>query len=206
VNVVFDMDGALLRLDVDLEEVRTRLAALFAPRGVTRPFRPVLRRLREAAREVGDAALEAAGLAILSEWEARGAADARARDGAAGVLAALVARGDRAGLVTDAGRAAVALALPAAGLDPRAFSAVVTRDDLAAPKPDPEGLRRAAAALAPGVTWYVVDHPREAETGRAAGLRVAGVLGSGTVSAADLTRAGAERVLGGLTGVLTLGA
>src|SRR5215468_9289956 len=140
--MIFDMDGALLRLDVDLEEVRLRLRELFAPHGVTQPFRPILRRLREAARQVGDVSLEAAGREILSTWEMRGAASARAREGAARVLAALDARGEPLGLVTDVGRDAVPVALAAAGIPP-VFDAVVSRDDVADPKPDPAGLRRA---------------------------------------------------------------
>ncbi len=52
--VLFDLEGVLVRHEVDIEEVRLRLAALFGPHGVTRPFRPILRRIREAAAEVGD--------------------------------------------------------------------------------------------------------------------------------------------------------
>jgi len=196
------MDGALLRLDVDLEEVRLRLRELFAPYGVTQPFRPILRRIREAARAAGDAELERAGREILSTWEVRAAASARAREGAAAVLAALDGRGDRLGLLTDAGRAAVPLALATTGLPP-VFDAVVTRDDVAEPKPDAAGLRRAVELLGPGEVWYIVDHPREAETGRQAGVRVA-ALGGGLAGDADLRRAGAERVLRSLDEVLAL--
>jgi phosphoglycolate phosphatase-like HAD superfamily hydrolase len=200
--VIFDMDGALLRLDVDLEEVRLRLRELFAPHGVTQPFRPILRRIREAARAVGDPDLERAGREILSTWEVRAAASARAREGAARVLAALDARGERLGLLTDAGRDAVPLALATAGLPP-VFDAVVTRDDVAEPKPDAAGLRRLVDLLGPGEIWYIVDHPREAETGKKLGVRVA-ALGGGLAAAADLERAGAERILTSFDDVLSL--
>jgi len=199
---IFDMDGALLRLDVDLEEVRLRLRELFAPHGVTQPFRPILRRIREASRAAGDADLERAGREIVSTWEVRAAASARAREGAARALTALDARGDRIGLLTDAGRAAVPLALATAGLPP-VFDAVVTRDDVAEPKPDAAGLRRLVELLGPGEIWYVVDHPREAETGKQVGVRVA-ALGGGLAAASDLERAGAERILASLDDVLSL--
>lgn len=202
-NVVFDMDGPLLRLDVDLEEVRTRLGALFAPRGVVRPFRPVLRRIGEAAREVGDPALEAAGLAILSEWECRAAASARPRPGAAAVVSALAVRGDRLALLTDLGRACVALALESARIPAASWHAIVTRDDVPRGKPDPAGLRRAVERLGAETTWYVVDHRREAETGRGLGLRVAALVGD-MESEAALRVAGAERILGTLDEVLAL--
>ena len=196
------MDGSLLRLDVDLEEVRTRLGALFAPFGIARPFRPILRRIREAAREVADPALEAAGLAILSEWECRAAASARPRPGAAAVVSALAARGDRLALLTDLGRPCVALVLESAGI-PSVWQAIVTRDEVPDGKPDPAGLRKATRALGEGTTWYVVDHRREAETGRALGLRVAALVGD-MESEAALRGAGAERILASLEDLLAI--
>jgi HAD superfamily hydrolase (TIGR01549 family) len=198
--VIFDMDGTLLRLDVDIEEVRLRLAARFAPFGVTRPFRPILRRIREAAREAGDPALERAGRAILDEWELRAAAQARPRAGAAEVVAALAARGERLAIVTDNGRACVAAALAAARIPP-VFAAIVTRDDVADPKPDPAGVRAAAAALGDGAPWYVGDHPNDIVAGRAAGIRVAALRGG---MVADAQLAGADRIIDGLEDVLAL--
>lgn len=175
--VIFDFDGALLRLELDVEEVRQRLAALFAPHGVSRPFRPILRALREAARQVGSAELERAALAVVSEWEVKGAASARPREGAVEAVAALAGAGVSLGLVTDVGRAAVVPALRAAGLDPVRFTAIVTRDDVPAGKPDPAGVRRAAEELAAAPTWYIVDHQQDIDTGKAAGVRVVAVLG-----------------------------
>jgi HAD superfamily hydrolase (TIGR01549 family) len=213
-NVLFDMDGTLLRLDVDIEEVRTRLGALFRPHGVTAPFRPILKRIRDAAAEAGArgadrSALERAGFAVLDEWEVRAAASARARAGAADVVSALALRGARLGVVTDNGRACVAPALRAAGLDPASFASIVTRDDVPAPKPDPAGVLRAAAALGAPL-WYVGDHVKDVEAGRAAArsfeggaLRVAALRG-GMSSDADLARAGADRILGELRDVLAL--
>jgi phosphoglycolate phosphatase-like HAD superfamily hydrolase len=192
--IVFDL-AVLVRLDVDIEEVRLRLGALFAPRGVTTPFRPVLRRIRAAAREVGDPALERAGLAILDEWEGRAAVAARARDGAAGVVATLAARGDRLALVTDVGRASIGAALAAAAIPP-VFAPVVTRDDAA----DGKGVGLAAAALGAGA-WYVCDHPSDVAAARAAGVRVAALPGA---MGAATDRAGADRALAAIQDVLEL--
>jgi beta-phosphoglucomutase-like phosphatase (HAD superfamily) len=187
--IVFEL-RTLLRLDVDLEEVRLRLAALFAPRGVTRPFRPVLRRIREAAREVGDPALERAGLAILDAWELAAAEDARARPGAPEVVAELAARGVGLGLCAETGRACVGAALAAAEI-PLVFQAIVTRDD----GPDPLG-----AARRRGAVWYVCEHPSEVAAGRGAGLRVAALRSELVPEAqlvqADVMLAGLEAVLG----------
>jgi HAD superfamily hydrolase (TIGR01549 family) len=211
--IVFDMDGTLLRLDVDIEEVRLRLAALYAQHGVTRPFRPILRGIRDgaveaAARGADPAALERAGLAILDEWEVKGARSARARAGAADAISALRTRGVPLAIVTDNGRACVPVALEAAGIDAAAFSAVVTRDDVPAPKPDPAGLLRAADAVGTPL-WYVGDHVKDMEAGRAAaavrpGIRIAALRG-GMSADEDLRRAGAERLLASLTETSMLG-
>ncbi|HKA88168.1 MAG TPA: HAD-IA family hydrolase [Haliangiales bacterium] len=176
-GVIFDMDGALLRVQVDVEEVRQRLAALFAPHGVARPFRPILATLRAAARDARRPELEREGLAILADWEVRGSAGARARDGAVDATAALARAGVPLGIVTDVGRAAVVPALRAAGLDPVRFTAIVTRDDVPAPKPDPAMVRRAAEELGGTPTWYIVDHQKDIDAGRAAGVRVAALVG-----------------------------
>jgi len=55
---------------------------------------------------------------------------------------------------------------------------VVTDDDVAAPKPDPEGLLAAARALGlpPGEIVYVGDSPTDLLAGKAAGMRTAAVL------------------------------
>ena len=200
--IIFDLDGTLLRLDVDIEEVRLRLGALFAPFGVTRPFRPILARIRGAAHEAvagggNEATLRAAAFAILDEWEVAAASAARPREGAAATLGALVARGVRLGLVTNNGRACLAPALHAAGLDAAWFGATVTRDDVPAPKPDPAGILRVAAALGAGDPWYIGDHQSDIDAGRAArvslpGLRLAALRG-GLPGAGGFT--GADRIL-----------
>jgi len=202
-SFIFDMDGALLRVDVDIEEVRLALAALFAPYGVTRPFRPILARIAQAAGEAaargGDAAaLKRRGLEILDSWELRGAAEARAREGAAVVVDDLARRGQPLGILTNCGRACVAPALRSAGLDPSAFAAIVTRDE-AAPKPSPDGLVVLAETLGGDPLWYVVDHAIDIDAARAArprvpSLRVASLPGP----------TGADRAIPDLRAVLGL--
>jgi phosphoglycolate phosphatase-like HAD superfamily hydrolase len=202
-GIIFDLDGALLRVDVDIEEVRLSLSSLFSPYGVTRPFRPILARIGAAAEEAaargGDAAaLRRRGLEILDRWEVAGAASARPRDGAAEVTGELARRGRPLGLLTNLGRAAVGPALAAAKIDAGRFAAIVTRDD-AAPKPAPDGLVSLAVRLPGEPLWYVVDHAIDVDAARAARpsvprLRVAALGGV----------AGADRSLADLRAVLEL--
>src|SRR5262245_4848816 len=171
-GIILDSD-VLLRLDLDIEEVRLRLAALFRPHGVTLAFRPVAPRIREAAALAGAAgadaaALERAGFAILGDFEVAAAASARARPGAVELVAALDGRGLPLVLLTDAGPACLPAALAAAGI-PNIFKAIVAREEGRVGKPDPAGLLAAARALGDAQPiWYVGGHPTDFEAGRAA--------------------------------------
>ncbi|HEX5727560.1 MAG TPA: HAD family hydrolase, partial [Longimicrobiaceae bacterium] len=92
------------------------------------------------------------------------------------MLAALRAAGYPLGIVTGKGRSAWEVTEAALGLGP--FGVVVTDDDVSAPKPDPEGLRLAAAGLdvPAAACLYVGDSPGDLEAGRNAGMRVAAAL------------------------------
>lgn len=210
-GVLFDLDGTLLELDVDIEAVRLGLAALFAPFGVTGPFRPILARIdaasEEAGRKGGDAsALRRQARGLLDEAELVGARVARARPDALAAVRALAAARLPLAIVTDNGRAAVPVALAAAGYELGAFVAIVTRDEVAQPKPDPAGVRAAADAIrAAGATpaWLVGDHAKDVESARAAaiaGLRVYAVPG-GLGRTDALTAAGAD-VVGPMSGLV----
>jgi len=207
--VLFDLDGTLLDLEVDIVGARAGLAQLFGPLGFEQEFRPVLLRIREAAHQVAgnDAQrdeLMARGRAIVDAAEADGAHRARARPGAADTLRELTGRGLPLGIVTDNGRRCVGGALAAAGLGaPNDFTVIVTRDEVQIAKPDPEGVLAAALALLPegGTLWFIGDSPRDAAAGRRSRaqqtnieVRIAGVQG-GRGSADELEAAGAEIVL-----------
>lgn len=213
--VLFDMDGTLLRLELDIEEVRLRLAALFGRYGVQRPFRPILRRIREAAAEAAGAggdgpALERAGFALVDEWEVEAARRARPQDGAAEVVAELRRRHILLGLVTDNGRACLPTALATAGLSIELFDAIATRDDVPMPKPDPAGVLTVVRALAPQRAWYIGDHPKDVEAGRAASRLVPGMqleivaVRGGLAGEDALTAAGPDALVTSLRDVLNL--
>jgi phosphoglycolate phosphatase len=174
--LVFDMDGTLLWLDVAIEEVRAALFALFAPLGHRGEFRPLLPAIEAAADAVAAAPAERArwrarGRDLVDAAEVAAASRARPRAGAAACVRALAERQFTLGVVTDNGRACAPLALRTAlGADAAHLSAVVSRDDVARPKPDPEGLVRAAGALLPagGALCFVGDTARDVETARQA--------------------------------------
>jgi len=118
-------------------------------------------------------------LAQIDRYEIEDAATVRAIPGAAALLASLPA--DRWAVVTS-GRADLALArLRAAGLP--CPDALVTADDVAQGKPDPEGYRKAAERLGvpTAATVVVEDMPVGISAARAAGAGA--VVGVGQRSA-----------------------
>lgn len=76
------------------------------------------------------------------------------------------------GLVTSGSRSRVERDLALTGLAGR-FAVVITGDDVRAPKPDPEGLLAALAALGAAAheALYVGDTPGDRAAARAAGMR-----------------------------------
>ncbi len=76
------------------------------------------------------------------------------------------------------------------------FQAVLGPEHVARPKPDPEMLVKALAAIgaAPEGSLYVGDMPLDLQVARAAGVDVA-VIASGSASEEELRAAGAERVM-----------
>lgn len=215
--VLFDLDGTLLHLPVDIEPARREIAALLAAAGWRGPAAPLLGVIdRAAAALEGDAAarLRQGARAILDRAELRAAPRARARPGAPALLAELSRRRAPLGLVTNQGRACVAPALAAAGLEAAAgFGVIVTRDDVAQAKPAPDGVVRAVRALLPGggSAAFVGDSRSDVTAARAAhgllgaayAMKVVAVLG-GRGSAADLAGAGADQVAAGLDQVAAL--
>lgn len=97
-------------------------------------------------------------------------------DGVPEMLETLRARGMVLGLVTGKSRGAWAVTAPVAGLGD--FAVAVMDDDVAEPKPAPEGILTAVARLGaePTATVYVGDSMNDARAARDAGVRFAAAL------------------------------
>ncbi|MBK8973735.1 MAG: HAD-IA family hydrolase [Hahellaceae bacterium] len=88
------------------------------------------------------------------------------------LLDALDAAGIPWGIVTNKPRRFSVPLLTQMGLQPR-LSSLVCADDLPRTKPHPDPLLRAAeeSGVPPERSWYVGDHERDIQAGRAAGMR-----------------------------------
>ena len=99
-----------------------------------------------------------------------------AQEGSHELLRALRSRGVPCAVVTSKTRLRFDCDLEICGMV-GLFDAVITGDDVAAAKPDPEGVVAALAALgAPAaVSWMVGDGPVDVRAGRAGGVRAAAI-------------------------------
>jgi len=175
--VIFDFDGTLTRPHaLDFPALKS---AIGCP-----PDRFVL----EWILALPDGAQRQTALDALERFELAGAAGSEPNEGAEELVQRLHAAGLKVGVLTRNGRAAVELALARfAHLGPAAFDVVVTRDDEAAPKPAPDGVLHAAAAMGvpPEETLMVGDYVLDVEAGRAAGAVTAYLTNGGHAGRAE---------------------
>ena len=158
--VVYDLDGTLVRLVVDWEQVAADVAATLRERGVEPP-EGLWTMLQHAKGTPHHDAVEA----TIAEHEREGARRSER-----------LARADDLPLSVPVGvcslncAAAVRIALDGHGLAEH-VRAVVGRDSVATEKPDPEPLVTTLRALdaTPERTLFVGDSERDAETARRAG-------------------------------------
>ena len=182
---LFDIDGTLVDSAAVVEQVWRQVAREFGA-----DEQAVLRDSHgridtDVARDYFRPDQESAVLARVSELDLATMNGVAATPGARELLAAL--RPDQWAAVTSGGRRLMSGRLRTAGLPlPRVL---VSADDVARGKPDPEGYLAAAAALgaAPETCVVVEDSPAGVAAGRAAGALVVAV--TTTHAAAALTAA-----------------
>jgi len=155
--VLFDMDGTLTRPNHDF-------AAIKAEMGLARDV-AILEELERLGER--DPARAASLTRILERHERDAAETARARDGAASVVADLHRRGLLTAVITRNTRLFAEITLQRIGMT---FDVVICRED-AAPKPSAEPLRLACRRLGttPASSWMVGDYLYDIEAGQAAG-------------------------------------
>jgi HAD superfamily hydrolase (TIGR01509 family) len=159
--VLFDFDGTLTRPgSLDFAAVKREVGC------------PPDRYVLEWIEALPTGAQRTAALQALERFELDGAATSHPNDGAEALVGRLRGLGLRVGVLTRNGRPAVDRALERfPSLRAADFDVVVTRDDDVRPKPAPDGVEHAAAAMgaSPSETLVVGDYLLDMEAGRAAG-------------------------------------
>jgi len=186
--VIFDLDGTLVQLTIDFDQMRAEVLEIAVCYGVEMDARRqgllTLELIADVTAELNRsssqraACFEADANAAIEAIEVEAAQRADLFSGVPELLAWLRERGLKLGVITRNCRAAAGAVLESLG---PLVDVVLTRDDVPAVKPDPLHLRRALEAL--GVrgerSLMVGDHPLDVVTGRAVGAFTAGVLRPG---------------------------
>ncbi len=180
---VFDLDGTLIdSLPVTFDAFRDATAPFLGRRlsdaEIYAHFGPADHLI--VAALVGPAHAEAAVAELMAVY-ARRMAEMPLFPGIADALAAIRAAGVRLALCTGRGGPSTRLILAALGLSDT-FEAVVVGEDVAHPKPAPDGIRETARRLAVPAerTVYVGDSLKDVEAGLAAGAFTIAALWAAT--------------------------
>jgi sugar-phosphatase len=180
--ILFDCDGVLVESDASSTAAWVRWAEHYGiePDDVIAVMHG--RRSEDTVAEFLPEPQRAEGVQLIDQYEIDDVEGITAIPGAVELVTSLPV--DRWAVVTSGNRALATARLTAAGLPlPRVL---VTADDVANGKPDPEGYRAAAAGLgfAPGDTVVLEDAPSGAQAARAA--EVGAVIGVGAKDGLDV--------------------
>ncbi len=199
-GLLFDMDGVLISSIASVNRCWRRWAAHY---GVPNADKFEIKHGTRAVEIIVDLRPDfsqeqiAEGLRLIEDMEIDDVADLKVLPGVRDLLTSLPP--DRWTIVTSATRRLMIARLKAAGLPQP--ERIIAGDDVANGKPHPEPYMLGAKILGfPSAECIVVeDAPSGVGSGKAAGSRVLGVLG--THAATDLYAAGAEWVVSAMTAV-----
>jgi mannitol-1-/sugar-/sorbitol-6-phosphatase len=186
--VLFDCDGVLVDSDASVVRCWTRWAAVYGFDADTVVAMAHGRRSSDTVAELVPSDRRAEASALIDQLEFEDAATVTAIAGALGLTRAV----PRWAVVTSGNRRLAAARLAAAGFDRP--PAIVTADDVARGKPDPEGYLAAARQLSvdPAGAIVLEDAAAGIAAARAAGVSAVVAVGdrgelAGDVHVADLT-------------------
>jgi phosphoglycolate phosphatase len=202
-SIVFDFDGTLAVLRLDFTEMKARIGSLaekFTSAASSPTSLPILEWLACLEENIrlsdGDLAgdFKEQAFALIVEMETESARNGSLFPFTRPLLKKLLQNGIKTAIITRNCDAAVRLVFPDIG---EYCSAFFARDHVPDPKPNPAHLIRALNAMHSVYATAVMvgDHPLDIQTGKAAGIRTAGVA-SGNVSREELIRTGADWVAG----------
>lgn len=204
--VVFDMDGTLVTFNFDIQGTRKALLGELGARGfepaglsLTSPTQTIVDSVRDQILsghvKADFAEVRARLYHMLDTFEIQSASSTLVLPETVETLDYLRNKGVRTGLLTNSGRLGAAAVLQRSGLQDR-FQIILTRDDVDAMKPRPEGLVKASSLLGVpiGELYYVGDSLYDIEAAKRAGARSVSVS-TGNYSSQKLKERGADFVI-----------
>lgn len=201
-TLLTDLDGTLLKIDVDWDRVRIQMARFFSKLGVTLYFRPILEKIEDALDQlrVKDPTIDLFqtrynALEIIKQADIDGAQRAMLIDGVLPTLEFIHHKGIPMGIFSRNTKDCVMIALRTCNILGM-FKAILGRKEGINCKPHPDHVRILCARMgtSPKVSWVVGDHPYDIISGKKAGAYTIGVL-TGYCSQEDLERASADLIL-----------
>ncbi len=213
--VVFDVDGTLVTFTFDVPGTRTAIIKELVRRGysasnltTTTPTQDIL----DSAKEQVDSGrvkddyenLRSTIFSMLDRFELDSAKKAKPIHGIAENLETLRLSSIRLGALTNGGRVVARAILKRSGLD-HVFELVLSRDDVPAMKPRPDGILRALELLrlSKDELLYVGDSVYDVRAANAAGVKIASVA-TGTYSIERLGAEGPDFVMSSISELPTL--
>ena len=178
IALIFDFDNTLIMSNIDFVGVRHRLidmlqdaAAISQPRETLMP----LALWEIIAHAAAQPALVDRMWEVVRQAERTGLAGATLADGVTEVLGTLRAQGYRLALLTNNAREMLVAPLERFRVD-HYFEVIVTRDDIPALKPAPDGIRRILTSLATTRQAFMIgDAWLDAQAADRAGIRFIGI-------------------------------
>ena len=204
--VVFDMDGTLVTFNFDVQGTRRALLGELTSRGfdttdlsLTSPTQAIMDSVREQilSGRVSADLVEVRGklYSMLDTFELDSASSTLVLPQTRETLDYLRAKSVRMGVLTNSGRRGAIAVLDRSGLKDR-FEFILTRDEVEAMKPRPEGVRKASELLGvpPEKVYYVGDSLYDVQAAKDAGAKAVSVT-TGNYSSQRLKERGADYVI-----------
>jgi len=193
---LFDLDGTLIKLNIDFEKIRSRLRNFYSTYGINAEFRPMLKKIKECEREIertynkeeAKAATKKA-LEIIEEMELNSMKNSSLINFVKEVVHLLKAEGMLLGIVSRNSKKAIAEAIKKHGIN--AFDLIVAREDTdlekQKPLPDPVLYALKKLKVSPQESIFVGDNIYDVASGKSAGVTTAAVL-TGETSREELEK------------------
>lgn len=212
--VIFDMDGVIVNFNIDSRKIKGEIIKFFEGKGFTQgvlsPLQPfsTIRRLVEEhftkggmeKGEVMDLLRKAEGMAV--EYEVQAAMTTELLPGARETILELERMGIKRAIFTYNNSKAVRVALERLGLSGH-FDAVVSRDQVESPKPNPCHLRAVLEALGVAASEALVvgDSEMDIRPSKELGVKVAAIT-TGVRSEEELRALSPDYIIRSLPEVL----